>query len=133
MKYCPVCGEELNANQNYCSECGTELQKSTPDENEPTSQNSGGFSSASLQTVVLVVGVVIIVAGAGLAIGGYNQMQAAQEWSEQTHYCGTTIGGLDAAQEVDCPDNPYSGGGGKLVSGLLLSVVGGGSVRWGTR
>lgn len=79
-------------------------------------------------SLLLIVGVLLIVIGAGLADGGYNQMQAADHWGGQTHFCGT-----GDPTEVDCPDNPYGGGDGKILIGLALVVVGGVATRYGAR
>ncbi|WP_225334481.1 hypothetical protein [Halomicrobium urmianum] len=88
------------------------------------------FGNNLLRTLALVIGVVLVVVGAGTGYGGYNQMQAAEEWSQQTHDCGSTIGDT---REIECPDNPYDGGGQKVAFGLLLAVIGGVISRWGTR
>lgn len=69
-----------------------------------------------------------MVVGAGMAAQGYNQQQAADEWASQTHHCGS-----GPVSEVDCPDNPYSGGGTKIVGGFIITIIGGVVVYVGTR
>lgn len=78
--------------------------------------------------LLLIVGVILIVAGVGTALGGYNQTQAADEWASQTHYCGS-----GTLQEVECPENPYEGGGQKVAFGVLLAMVGGVAARYGSQ
>lgn len=86
----------------------------------------------AFRAFALVMGIVFIVAGAGLANTGYSQMQAADEWDSQTHYCGSASS-FEAASQIDCPDNPYEGGEFYVGTGVVLLLIGGVSARWGTQ
>lgn len=90
------------------------------------------MGDASLRTLLLIVGVVLIVAGVGLALTGYNQMQAAEVWDEQPHSCGWA-GSFEEASEIECPKNPYAGGGLLLTLGVGFAAAGGLSVRVGSQ
>lgn len=86
----------------------------------------------AFRTLALVIGIVLVVAGVGLVVTGTNQMEAAEEWDRQTHYCGSA-GSFQDASEIECPDNPYAGGGVKVTFGVGLVVVGGLAARYGTQ
>ena len=79
---------------------------------------------APLRTLALIIGVTLIVVGVGTAIVGYNQTQLAAQWASQTHYCGSATG-MDSASQIECPKNPYAGGGYKLGMGILSAIIGG--------
>jgi hypothetical protein len=79
---------------------------------------------------LLIVGVVLIVVGVGLALDGYNQTRAAAEWSSQPHYCGSA-GPYQSVDEVTCPKNPYTGGSSQILGGVVFAVIGGLAVRIG--
>lgn len=87
------------------------------------------MNSLSLaQTLLLIVGILGVVVGAGLVVEGHNQQQAADEWASQLRYCGSGNPG-----EVSCPTNPYSGGGAKMFGGFVALLIGGGLAYLGTR
>lgn len=89
------------------------------------------------RTLLLIVGVVLIVAGVGLAINGYNRTQAAEEWHEQRFADGFASCGeipeWGDARDVRCPTNPYKGGEKLIPIGVLLAIVGGVAGRYGAQ
>lgn len=87
---------------------------------------------SSIRTLALIAGIALVVIGVGMALGGYNQTQAAQEWSQQMHSCGSASS-LDAAVQLDCPDNPYAGGEQEIAFGVGLALVGGFTARFGSQ
>jgi hypothetical protein len=87
-------------------------------------------SESAARTTALILGIVLVVGGVGAISMGYNQMQAADEWASQIHICGITE---DSAPEPECPPNPYAGGGGVFIIGVIVVVVGGVAARWGAQ
>jgi hypothetical protein len=83
-------------------------------------------------TALLIIGIVVVVIGAGMAMQGYDQMQAADEWGSQVHDCGSVSSWQDPSG-IECPDNPYDGWSGKLYGGIVLALIGGVVARFGAK
>lgn len=83
------------------------------------------------QTALLVAGILLVVIGGGMFLEGQNQKEAAEEWDSELRICGSAPT-VEQARQIDCPDNPYSGGGDKMLFGAVLIVIGGIAARFGT-
>jgi hypothetical protein len=91
----------------------------------------------SLMGIALViVGVLLIVFGAGTAIGGFNKMDASERWEEQNTEmeCSDdyeiSIEGDSVEQTGECNSvtrgtNPYNGGKTDVLFGSFLVMIGG--------
>lgn len=99
-------------------------------------------------SALVAVGVVIVVIGAGLVLAGYNPQQMAQAWVDQkdSQCYAAVVGSLpsDASPEDisrayndrcggPYRNNPYAGGGPKMLTGLVVALAGGAVAYYGTR
>jgi len=84
---------------------------------------------APLGIALVVIGSALTVGGITMVTGGVSRMQAAQAWSEHPHDCGSTTGDVS---ELKCPSNPSRGGETRVVGGLIVAVLGGTVVYYGT-
>lgn len=102
---------------------------------------------------LVIIGVLLIVFGAGTALAGVNKMDAAEEWEEaQTETdCASVHSDIDvendSAEEIqenirnstpECvtttpENNPYSGGQTDVGVGAVLAVIGGTSTYFGNK
>jgi hypothetical protein len=76
---------------------------------------------------LVIIGVLLIVLGAGMAVAGQNQIQAGNDWDRE--HCTYN----PVLQQMTCPENPYEGGGGQVLAGLILVLGGGVVLFYGTR
>ncbi|WP_143416416.1 hypothetical protein [Halobacterium hubeiense] len=96
--------------------------------------------------ILVIVGVLLIVFGAGTAFAGFNKMDAADDWSPPTtddSVCTVNIEGdinkenMQKAEQKcsqnGTPENPYTGGETDVLFGSLLVVIGGSTTYFGSR
>lgn len=126
------------------------------------------MTSTSAGVAVVIVGVLLIVIGAGTLLVGGNQMKASTAWEQDAQHgeraCITSynmsydefmqqyrnatsdaerdrlLEEFKGGREVDCytyvdptKENPYRGGGSRLWTGLVVMLVGGIVLYYGTR
>lgn len=97
--------------------------------------------------ILVILGVLLIVFGAGAVLGGFNDMDASASWEppEQDN-CQTSVENDENKSfveemkeaESDCPgsgtgENPYNSGEEKALVGGFLVVIGGVSAYAGNR
>lgn len=102
--------------------------------------------SRLIGSALVAVGVVIIVIGAGLVIGGYNQQRLAEAWADQKEaacFEAITIPSDASPEEISriynekCGgpyrNNPYAGGELEILTGLVVALTGGAVAYYGAR
>lgn len=84
--------------------------------------------STSAGIGLVIVGVLLIVIGGWMVLSGWDQVQAANAWDENVG-CAYDY----RSQVFICPDNPYDGGRSRLWTGVVVCLIGGVILYYGTR
>lgn len=148
--YCDNCGEDVTEDSNYCSNCGSPISESDKLLSKISlGENDGGDGGNGLLrgSIAIVLGILVVLAGVGLAYQGFVKEQARQQWEQETQSNAETneeIARECANDYIDddnigpCEgggvtgNNPYEEGTGDLFGGVLMMLMGGVVVYAGT-